>query len=150
MSFVARDDSIFRKMLDRLNLKTINREPLYVPSMIVPVTSVDQLLNNLELLAHTSTTATARTDDYEVPTGKRWEVVGCSMIRANAGDYFVQIVDPGGTSLYVKRGATVTNDEEIFSTPLMLDEGWILRLQNTTGTSGAIDTTVMYKEEDAF
>jgi len=105
-------------------------------------------LNQLTKYSNLQTTATTATHDFIVPLGKVWHIVFCYGIRANTGANVVTILDPAagfGGTLAVTSAVDILYDKAPI---LRLTEGWILRMDYAAGTSGLINSTIVYLEED--
>ena len=150
MSFISQQDKVFRRLRDFLDLKTLLREKVVVPSLIVPTFPVDTLLNDLAPLDELVTTATQAMHAFTVPYGKRWTVVGYYVTRDNTGELLAYVQDRTSKSFVMKSHSTDTEHYYLMLPPLVLDEGWEVVMLSGAGTSGAITSRLMYREADIF
>lgn len=115
---------------------------------IILVSQADDLLK-VTKGQETTGTATARTDTYAVPSGKRWRLVSAVASRANAEaiNFYARL---NGTSYFFDRaGATTTIHAANFN-PVTVDENDAVIIEFATGVSGSLTSTIIYEEEDAF
>lgn len=148
MTFVATKDGLFRKMIDRFGLRVTERESVTVPSVIFPTTSVDRFLDTLEDIYQLSGIGTSRLDELTVPPGKRYHILGYTVSREHAGSLHVQLVDTAGITIYLETVSSLHLHIKYLDRPIQVDEGWVFKLDNTTGTSGNIISTILYYSED--
>lgn len=150
MSFISRSDDVFRRLISRFDLETLNREKVVIPSSIQPVTMVDPLLITLLHIQKIIGTRTYTLDEFPVPVGKRWHIISYGQTRAQTGALDVLIYDPAGDSIVIDSMATGTSHSKVLATPIMLDHGWILQLNGGAGTDGSIISKVLVLEEDTY
>ena len=151
MSFVSRHDGVFRKLIDRFQLQTAEREFVKVPSIIVPVTVVDDLVATMELAASsTSITGTGAYDIEKVPLGKRWTLSALDA-HLSSGTWTISgfgLVDPGGTVVWIELPASALT-LTWSSHPIILDEGWSIRIEiDTWSVTGTLGMVAMHRECD--
>jgi len=147
MSFLSRRDSIFRKIIDRLELKQVLREPVTVPSTITPVIDITNLQD--ERYGETITgVATDRTDEFTVPKDRRWDVMLVQGDRSVAADTISIEIYEGkhGVSIFVK---PVVAGKLLLWEPhkrMILEEGDIIRVAYATGTVGVVTSRIYVLE----
>ena len=139
---------IFGRLLNRFGIAQGSSPALYMGDTVVPVTSADELTKKITG-QRTSSSTTARTDTYTVPAGKRWLMLFASFERSNTGTGYVYLqVDNTGFDQMVNTWATATNAAFSFPAGVYLKQGDYVKIQCDSGTSGGINTNVIYMEED--
>lgn len=93
-------------------------------------------------------TANIATFNFEVPTGKRWNVKNVSAFRTTAEQVVIDIVDNNSNIMSMKdvTGAQVVLWEA--QNEIWLPAGWKVVVRHKSGTSGYCDGFVMCVEED--
>jgi hypothetical protein len=116
----------------------------------VPVTNVDELLRTPNI-RQLSDTATNISQEYAVPSGKRWLLRGISAQRIEAGiiRFYIDKPEEAG-SIQINEGVITGTDLYSFFPPLIVDATWIVRVTFSTGLEGTLTSAIIYDEEDAY
>lgn len=140
---------IIKRLVRRFLLSDFQllKDSLLLIRTIQPVTQVDDLLAEVKLAQGTFNLETGH-GDVEVPSGKRWRILGVkrpsttgvSSLRAYDGTV-EHLLTPDGTTQELWKGG---ND-------FIFPEGWILRLAQTSNAADAAKVmSYWYKEEEAY
>ncbi len=135
---------IWERLRQRFDLSDHIPETPYLAESIQPVVDVSPLL--VEAKAQTTaTTNTTASDSYVVPAGKRWTIYAAAVSRANAGINTIYAVVSGVTVPLTSSSATSTTWNGY---PFQLDTGQSILINANAGTSGSINSYILYTEED--
>lgn len=153
MSFVSRLDTVFRKLRERLDLQDIQTEQVFIPSTIIPVLEIGELIgvNQIKSSGAISITATGSKTMLTVPQNKRWVLHGITAYRSTGTWTFDQIyINDGTSSFWLKTIAAslTTQTTEILGHPIALEAGWLLgiNIDSYTGTGNAILAALITEE----
>jgi len=157
--YVFANEELIQRLVKRFDLERSPRiaDPFLFQKIIVPVTSVDELLRTVNLshdadIASASGWITVRT----VPAGKRWHLLGYGVWRTTGAT-----MEFGFAGLsYSGLGTSVTIDDftptdshqgHMFYQPIPMKEAWTLDVYVTTDQAGdKFDVTTLYYEEESY
>lgn len=126
----------------------VSAPQLELGNVLVPVTQADGLLLRSKGQAVTGS-ATSRTDTYTVPSGKKWNIKNILLIRANAAIMAIQFLLQG-TGYFVQYSLATDTYMKYIGTDIILLPGDAVVCTFNTGTSGALDSVIVYEEEDYY
>jgi len=156
MAIQSKSFDIWRRLYTRFQLEpgpsVIGGLP-EVSTSVIPVTQVDDLLregraligNTVDLSGGGSLTIACHT----VPSGQRWNLFRAWRTTTAAGTR-IRIADPRNDDIILTIAGTA---EEVvnFGAPFVLEEGWIIGLQETgNGSDIAEQVHILITAEDAF
>ena len=122
---------------------------------VQPVTQVDDLLENLDLVEEViAGKASDFSDMTPVPTGKRWKVYAM-MVERVTGDRTAEKLFIMKGTMYMQLyswTAAATYSTGMLSSPLPVDEGWIFRVYFPAGgtADGTFAVRMLRTEADAY
>lgn len=107
---------------------------------IRPVVDVKALLASMDIQTSQASLIGAGTTYYTVPDQEEWMLYGYRAVL-NAGDRDIaelNLLEPantGGSSMPIDSFAAASSRDHMFSEPLLLRAGWVLRMFATGGTT---------------
>ena len=150
------NETIKNRLVDRFELSEYAKEntPWYMSKVILPVTSMDDLLSTVHFqTTNTDLTAAAGTyvPIFTVPKGKRWKLLGYhkGITIATSRVRMKPNADDAGFAYKLTPSITAEENQKGLNTPM--EEDGTIGMQ-TTGNGGdaAVNFEIIYTEEDAF
>ena len=149
MGFISKP--VFSRLAKRYGIRQSSSETLESGQVLVPFTDADSLLR-VSKATGKQDTDTEIVHTYEVPSGKRWHIRYIGMKRAQAGSIAADVYgsyEISGVSevpLYSVASATSYFSNLNF----ILDEGSSIVITFGSGTSGNLNSGLIYEEEDLY
>lgn len=156
MSFISRSDQVFRRLINKFDLKTDQREPVTVPSVIMPVTDVGVLLQKTKAYRHVEAiSSTGIKLLNEVPEGKRWRIMAIQVLKGSGAftlsALYVYIIADAQTQKIETFASSEDHQTYLDGQEIYLDAGDRIRAYvDAFTTAGNIDCLVYVMEEDLY
>lgn len=132
---------IWQRLISRLKIKRTALPPIcQVGEMVVPVTSVDELLLDWDVWNDSvSLVGTGLKDVVSPEPGERWKIWAITATRST-GDRTINdiwVTDQEGEGVSVGGGFAAASEKStgMLNQPVILDRGWDLQLSITGGSS---------------
>jgi len=147
-----RNLSLIDRLYNLLKTEGGQRSPPTLSQEVVPTIDLHRFNSQSKIWSQTQTAA-AYGFEFIVPEGKKWIVHMASIDRENAAATNLEIWDPTWSDVMVVGTSGVIDEYTwtvaMFSQVMELNEGWIVLVDATSGTSGQLDAALMYTEIDA-
>ena len=147
----------WHRLHERFKLRLGGGWRAWLSSVVVPITNMDSLLQDFEVLNETKTgISTGSVEALAVPVGKRWYVLGFYMSRSggdrNVGNPWVHDREGNTFPFYYDSGAPSSEVRTgLLAQPVPMEEGWLIKATVSGGSSDSNwQVKVLYISEDAY
>ena len=140
---------VFPRIAKRFQVRQESSEQLETGKVLVPVTNADDLIKTPKV-QEASDTATGVTHTFSIPEGKIWTIKGISGQRQQQGSIQIAIVDSDGYQIVLNYGTATDTFVAFPYLNFRMGTAWSIQIVYGTGTSGAMNSGILYEEEDLF